>query len=121
MKLDLWLAFVTTVVIVVLIPGPSVFLVAAHGATHGIRSTLATIGGDLSANALQMFAATMGLGLVLQISPATFWLMKWAGVAYLLFLGIRLWHRKEQAPGQPGMTHESSLRCLFTQGFRSLW
>ena len=90
MNVDLWLAFVATVVVVVLIPGPSVLLVAAHSATHGFRPTLATIGGDLSANALQMVAATMGLGLVLQISPATFRLMKWAGVVYLLFLGIRL-------------------------------
>lgn len=117
MNFDLWFAFVAMVVVVVLIPGPSVLLVAAHGATHGIRPTLATIGGDLSANALQMFTATMGLGFVLRISPATFRLMKWAGVVYLLFLGIRLWHRKAQSPGQAGTTHESSLRCLFTQGF----
>ena len=117
MNVDLWLTFVPTVVVVVLIPGPSVLLVAAHGATHGFRPALATIGGDLSANALQMFAATIGLGLVLQISTETFGLMKWAGVGYLLFLGVRILCRKAKAPGQAGMTRESSRRCLFTQGF----
>ena len=64
MPLALLLAHVGTVVVLALTPGPSTLLGSAHGMRYGARGTLPTIGGDLSANSLQMLAASVGLGAI---------------------------------------------------------
>jgi threonine/homoserine/homoserine lactone efflux protein len=55
------LAYLGTVVVLALTPGPSTMLGTAHGMRYGAKGTLPTIGGDLSANSLQMLAAAVGL------------------------------------------------------------
>ena len=96
MTTALLLAYVGTVVVLALTPGPSVMLGSAHGMRYGARGTLPTIAGDLSANSLQMLAASLGLGAIITNSASAFTVVKWAGVAYLAWMGINhLRHAKE--------------------------
>ena len=88
MPLALLLAYVGTVLVLALTPGPSTMLGSAHGMRYGARGTLPTIGGDLSANALQMLAASVGLGAIITNSASTFTVVKWAGVGYLAWMGF---------------------------------
>ena len=89
MQSALLLAYVGTVAVLALTPGPSVMLGAAHGMRYGAVGTLPTIAGDLSANTLQMLAAALGLGAVITRSATTFTVIKWAGVADLAWMGIK--------------------------------
>jgi threonine/homoserine/homoserine lactone efflux protein len=70
-------------------PGPSQVLMIANSLRFGTRRALPTIAGDLSANALQMTAAAFGLAALLATSGAALTVMKWLGVAYLIYVGVK--------------------------------
>ncbi len=88
MPSTLLIAYIGTVVILALTPGPSTMLGSAHGMRYGARGTVPTIAGDLSANTIQMLAAAIGLGAIITNSATAFTAIKWAGVAYLAWMGI---------------------------------
>ena len=93
-------------------PDTSQLLVMSNAMRHGLRRSLATVAGDLTANALQMTAAAFGLASLVAVSADALGVVKWLGVAYLAWLGLRLLLRRE-APGAPA---PSGAR-LFRQGF----
>lgn len=70
-------------------PGPSQILIVSVGLRVGPRRAAYTMAGDLSANALQMTVAAFGLAAVVQTSATALAVVKWAGVAYLVFLGVK--------------------------------
>lgn len=80
--------FLALAVVVVLIPGPDFAVVTRNTLTGGRARGRWTSVGICSSNFLQGTAAAAGLGaLVVQAQPA-FEAIKWAGVAYLLYLGV---------------------------------
>lgn len=89
MLLDTWLAYTVTVFVFMVTPGPSHLLMLSNSMAHGFRPALGTAAGDLSANALQIIAAGLGLASIVLASQAAFTVVKWAGVAYLVYLGIQ--------------------------------
>ncbi len=116
MAFEIWLLYVTTVLAFMVTPGPSHLLMLSNAMGHGFQRSLATAAGDLTANALQMLAAGLGLAAILVASQGALTAVKWAGVAYLLWIGIRLWRRpKNTQGGQAAPT--ARLRVLWFQGF----
>ena len=118
MTIEIWTLYVATVLALMSTPGPSQLLMLSNSATHGFRRSLSTAAGDLSANALQMMAAGLGLAAVIAASGTALTVIKWAGVAYLIWLGIRMIRRAspdEQVDG--GSQASVSLRGLWLQGF----
>ena len=118
MHLHWWLAYVTTILILMSTPGPSHVLMLSNSLAHGFSKSLATLAGDLSANMLQMLVAAAGLVTVVQASPSFFIIVKWAGVAYLIYLGLRLFLKSQpvtdqQRPAGTGL----STQALYWQGF----
>lgn len=119
MSVELWLSYVATVLILMSTPGPSHLLMLSNSMQHGLRPSLATAIGDLSANTLQMAAAGLGLASIVLASEQAFLVIKWGGVAYLVYMGITKLH----APGVPasGQTRQASrkgsIRRLYAQGF----
>jgi len=71
-------------------PDTSQLLIISNSLRHGLRRSLATVAGDLSANALQMTLAAFGLTAVIATNADALWIVKWAGVAYLAWIGARL-------------------------------
>ena len=71
-------------------PDTSQLLILSNAMKHGLRRSLWVIVGDLSANVLQMTAAAFGLAAVIATSAGAFGLIKWFGVAYLVWIGFRL-------------------------------
>jgi len=117
MQFALLLAYFGTVVVLTLTPGPSVMLGSAHGMRYGAKGTLPTIAGDLSANALQMLAAAVGLGAIITSSASTFTVIKWGGVAYLAWMGVNhLRHAKNDIARQNGDVVRNPW-SRYTQGF----
>jgi len=108
-------AYVVALAVIIPTPGPSTLLAASHGMTYGWRGTLPTIAGDLSANTLQMVAASIGVGAIVTSSRSAFALVKWIGVAYLAYLGIRQF--LSPASLASGQVASRSARSRFAQGF----
>lgn len=91
MNWELFTAFMVITAVLVIAPGPIVTLVIATGASHGVRAGLITVAGTSVGNALLLGAIAFGLGWVLQHAAAIFEMLRWLGVAYLIWLGIRAW------------------------------
>lgn len=88
---ELFAAYLVATVALILLPGPIVTLVIANSVAHGTRTGLATVAGTTSGNALLVAAGALGLGALLAaVSDIIHW-VRWAGVAYLVYLGIREW------------------------------
>ena len=117
MTIETWVAYVATVLVLMSTPGPSHLLMLSTSLSNGFWRSTATATGDLTANVLQMLAAGLGLAALLSASEYAFTAIKWAGVAYLVALGVRQIARSFRSPGQMVEAEQSSSRRLWLQGF----
>jgi len=90
MNIEIWLTYLGVVLVYMIAPGPSHILMLSNSLGNGFHRSIATAAGDLSANFLQMLAASLGLVTIVQSSQLVFTCIKWAGVLYLVYLGIKL-------------------------------
>jgi threonine/homoserine/homoserine lactone efflux protein len=91
-------AFCATAGILIVVPGPSVLFVVARALALGRRAGLATVVGNAAGLYLQVVAVAFGIGTLVERSIAVFTVIKFAGAAYLVFLGIEvICHRRELA------------------------
>jgi threonine/homoserine/homoserine lactone efflux protein len=88
---SLYAAFVAAVVILMLIPGPNVALIVANSVTWGTRYGLLTVAGTVCAMIPQLALTALGMTAALAEAGAWFGWLRWIGVAYLFYLGIRQW------------------------------
>lgn len=116
MSTELWLAYVTTVLILMSTPGPSHLLMLSNSLGNGFNRSLATAGGDLSANIVQMTVASLGLVSLIHSSQEFFVVIKWTGVSYLIFMGVMKF-RKRFDPSVAALSRIRTLRSLYWQGF----
>ncbi|MET7242223.1 LysE family translocator [Methylobacterium sp. EM32] len=87
--LDTLLTYTAVVLGLFLIPGPAVLLVLARASVGGRRVGIATGLGIAAGDLLHTAMATIGLSAVLMTSALAFSLVKYAGAAYLIYLGFR--------------------------------
>ena len=91
MSLHLWWLYVTAVFLISATPGPNMLHVMTQSIAHGPRKALVTMAGLMSAVLLCLIASALGLGALLKASPRLFDILRYAGVAYLIWLGIKAW------------------------------
>ena len=116
MTTELWLAYMTTVWILMSTPGPSHLLMLSNSLGNGFHRSLATAAGDLSANMVQMTVASLGLVSLIHSLQAFFAVIKWAGVSYLIFMGVMQFRRRFDPPVAV-LSRIRTLRPLYWQGF----
>jgi len=87
----LYLAFLFASTVLLLIPGPNVALIASTSMAHGHRAGLLTVAGTSCAMVLQLAMTVAGMTALLTVSADWFAALRWIGVFYLLYLGIRAW------------------------------
>ena len=99
MNWSLFSAFLLISAVLFITPGPIVTLIVATGAREGTRAALATVAGSSAGNAVLLAIIAVGLGSILQLSAGVFDGLRWAGAAYLIWLGLQAWrHAGEKAP-----------------------
>lgn len=109
---QLYLAFVLATIVMILIPGPSVMLTVGHALTHGWRKALATVAGATVGLGVQLAVALIGLTSLMLFLAEWFEVVRWGGVAYLVWLGIKAW----RAPAAEAEAPAGDGRSLFLQG-----
>ena len=116
MPLDTWLIYLVAATGLSLSPGPNGLLALTHGALHGRGKALYTIFGGalgfIAVIALSMF----GISALLQASLVWLTLMKWAGGAYLVWLGIQVWRSPPIGVEIHGSAAPRAGWSLFRQG-----
>ena len=117
MTLETWFTFVIASLILTVTPGPSILLGMVHSVNYGLRKTLFTALGDISANFIQMVLVAVGLGVIIANSEMAFQIIKWFGVVTLIYLGIKMILSKPIADIETTETDQRSNRTLFFSGF----
>jgi threonine/homoserine/homoserine lactone efflux protein len=107
--------FVSTAVVLLLIPGPAVLYIVAQSVEHGRRAGLAAVGGVHVGSAVHVAAATVGLSALLVSSAAAISAVKLIGAAYLVFLGIQRLLGRGEGNGAPA-GNDRNLNSIFRQG-----
>lgn len=89
MAFDSWLAFSLATIVLTLIPGPSVLLLISLAIARGKKAAMMCIMGDMLGTVVLMALSFLGVGALLAASAVLFQAVKWAGVLYLAYLGLR--------------------------------
>lgn len=107
-------AFVVTAFVVIAIPGPSVLFTVGRALTLGRRGALVTVVGNSIGVYLQVVLVAFGLGAIVERSVAAYTVVKLAGAAYLIYLGVQaIRHRREHAASvEVAVTTRSAWRVL---------
>lgn len=90
MPLELYLAYVVACVLIAIIPGPTVTVIIANSLKHGARAGLLNVAGTQLGLALMMLTLVVGLSSVIAAMGSLFDWLRYAGAAYLVWLGWKL-------------------------------
>ena len=82
--------FAATVLPLIVTPGPDVLLVASQGLSGGRAGVVRAVAGILTGYTLHGVLAAIGVAALVAASPLLFALLRWAGVAYLAYLAVRM-------------------------------
>jgi threonine/homoserine/homoserine lactone efflux protein len=94
--LDRLFAFAAVALVIILIPGPSVLFTISRALTYGRRTAVITVLGNTSGAYVQALLVAVGLGTLVERSVLAFSVLKFAGAAYLVFLGVTAFrHRRK--------------------------
>jgi threonine/homoserine/homoserine lactone efflux protein len=109
------LAFAAASIAIELTPGPNMVWLAIVAARDGRRAGLAAVAGVALGLGVVGVAAAFGLAAIVAGSPLAYQALRWAGVAYLLWLAWDGWRGADAAPAEaaPG----ASLARYFQRGF----
>jgi homoserine/homoserine lactone efflux protein len=113
-----WALFVLTDLAIMVIPGPAVLFVISQGLRRGPGSAFWAPAGILTANAIYFAISGTGIGALFATSAVLFTYVKWAGAAYLLYLGVAAF-RDTGKPVAASPTREqigANRRTMFFRG-----
>ncbi|MCJ2184983.1 LysE family translocator [Novosphingobium sp. 1949] len=94
MPLHTWWLYVLAVFLVSAMPGPNMLHVMARSVDFGFRRSTATMAGCLAGLVILLVASVAGLSTVLVAMPGLFTALRYAGAAYLIYLGVRAWRTR---------------------------
>jgi threonine/homoserine/homoserine lactone efflux protein len=116
MSIELYLAFVAATVVLMLIPGPNVAMIVANSVAHGPRYGLVTVAGTGSATVLQLAVTVLGMASLLAALGGWLEWVRWIGVGYLVYLGVRIWRSAPVDLTATGAEPRRA-RAIFARGF----
>ena len=118
MDLSTFGVFFTAALVLALIPGPGMFYVLARTLKGGRREGILSSLGAGTAGMVHTLAAALGISAILAASATAFLIVKWLGVAYLIYLGVRTLLERTSHEVMIDTTPSTS-RSVFVQGFLS--
>jgi threonine/homoserine/homoserine lactone efflux protein len=117
MPLETWLAYTLVTTTFLLIPGPTIILVISYSLLRGRQAVIALVLGvglgDLTAISLSF----LGVGVLLHTVTTAFYLIKWLGAAYLIWLGIKMWCSASEFTDLDKKTRSHAWREIFSSAF----
>ena len=119
--LDKLVAFAAVALIIIVIPGPSVLFTISRALAYGKRTAVITVAGNTSGVYVQGLLVAIGLGALVERSMLVFTVLKLAGAAYLVYLGISAFrHRRKLSEAMDaafGAAEVISVRRTIRDGF----
>jgi len=116
LNLELFAAFAAATAALILLPGPVVTLVVANSLAHGVRTGLTTVVGASVGTGVLIAGGAIGLTAMLAFLSDIFVWVRWAGVAYLAYLGLKHWRAVFRAVRAAEIASPRSAKGVFWQG-----
>jgi threonine/homoserine/homoserine lactone efflux protein len=110
------ISYVLASLALLIAPGPNVVFIITQSITHGRQAGFACVLGGVCAMVVLTGLVAVGLAGLLAASPIAFNVVKWAGAAYLVYIGIRTLLSKD-AIRFDRVADKANLGRLFSQGF----
>lgn len=117
MSFELWIAFALASAVLLAVPGPTVMLVVSYALGHGKTSGWATVPGVTLGDFTAMTASLLGAGAILAASATLFTILKLAGAAYLIWLGIQLWRARPRLDDLQDVERTKSQAAMFWNAY----
>jgi len=115
--IDVFLAYTSACILLVLSPGPDNILAIARGVSQGRMAACVSSVASGVGILFHVVAATAGLTLLIQTSTVAFYVVKFVGASYLIWLGIKVLCNRDLI--SIGNVEKKPLRTLFMTGFLS--
>jgi threonine/homoserine/homoserine lactone efflux protein len=109
-------AFGAAAYLFALFPGPAVLYIVTRSIDQGRMAGVVSVTGIATGNFVHVVAATLGLSALLMSSAAVFTVVKYAGAAYLIYLGIREILERNEGDRLDETTQHRGLTNLYGQG-----
>ena len=116
--LDQILTFGLAALVIIVIPGPSVVFTVGRALAYGRRVALATVAGNTAGLVTIAALVALGLGVVVQESIEVFTVLKLAGAAYLVWLGVEAVRRRGEFLSGDGVDVVSGPRMTWARAMR---
>jgi threonine/homoserine/homoserine lactone efflux protein len=116
MSLELYIGFVVAATALIAMPGPNVALIVANSVAFGPRYGVATVAGTGAAAALQLALTVLGASAVQLVLAEWFSTLRWIGVAYLVWLGLKAWRAPAEEPSED-RARPANVRAIWMRGF----
>ena len=117
MSFESALTFFIAIFIFGITPGPGVFAILARGMMFGTRSCLPLSVGMIASDIIYLILACLGLAAVAEHWGGLFTVIRYAGAAYLLYLGYKMFTSKPDLSQQDNGGSEQGIVAGFIQGF----
>jgi threonine/homoserine/homoserine lactone efflux protein len=112
---EVFAAFAVASLALLVVPGPSVLYIVTRSMDQGRAAGLVSVLGIHTGSIVHVAAAALGVSAILASSALSFGVVRYAGAAYLIWLGIRaIRDRSEEGPDAPAREH--SLARIYAQG-----
>jgi threonine/homoserine/homoserine lactone efflux protein len=111
------LAFAGVALLVILFPGPSVLFIISRSLSLTRSLALMTVVGNQAGELVQVCAVALGVGALVAVSDVAFTVVKLAGAAYLVFLGVQTIRSRPAATAAAGPPCGVSRRRVAWQAF----
>ncbi|MET8865700.1 LysE family translocator [Nonomuraea sp. NPDC004580] len=108
--------FTVTTIVALITPGPDMLFVLGCGVRGGVRAGLLATAGIITGDALYIVAAAAGLAVLLTAFPVVFTVLRFAGAAYLIYLGVQMIRNRKKAPADEPAVSGMSGRRAFLNG-----
>jgi len=115
MTLENWIAFAAAATALAIVPGPTVTVIIANSLRYGSRAGLLNVLGTQAGVAIWLAIAALGLGAAIQVMGVWFDVLRYAGAAYLVYLGVKLLIAKGRLSAATAMDRGKG--NFFFQGF----
>lgn len=117
MSPDRLLAFAAMSLLLIVVPGPSVLFTVGRALSLGRRAALSSVLGNAIGAYVLVVAVAFGVGALVERSVVAFTVLKLAGAAYLVYLGVKAWRQRGSLPVTiGGETPRGGIRTLW-EGF----
>ena len=113
-ELSVLIGFMAASAALIAVPGPNVAIIVATGASHGSRAALIVVAGTTLAQIAQIALVVMGLSVLIETFSSAFAIMKWAGIAYLVWIGVSALRTKADAGNAKPVAGKLFVRGMMT-------